>query len=299
MTRFERSIALLGVVAALGCDEAPGAAGTDAGDGAAPDAADAVETVEAADGDGEETASDADGEVQLFAALGASFPASSPDPFGTGPVTGMFCRCDPPIENPSEILLENGTCRLSRHTGELQDWSGCTPLDVGDVTVEIGGVGRPVALRPDVLPCFFAASPDIPEPALGAPIRFLSTGGADVPAFDRTLRMVPAVATIEPAEGATLVAGDPWTFSWDPSDAGPVDIQVSESGGLLSIFCRTSAPSPFAVPAAFTAPWADAGTSGSAGVKARVLDDVPGNPPVQLSVTRFGDLHPVRFAAAP
>jgi hypothetical protein len=269
-------------VGVLGCDD-PNADGADSDIAEESDLVDVVAEADVAEEEG--------GEYSTHAFISASFGYTLPS------VMGPFCRCEPPLPSTSETVGEEGGCALVRRTGARQDWSHCTPLDVGDVYVSFDSTDyllAPMEGGPS-MPCFRDASATVPEPAAGVPVRFHSTGGADLPAFDYTMTMPATIELEGPAADATLTVGDPWSASWTPTVTD--EVLVRFDGDDLNLYCRTTAASPFVVPAALTALWTETDIVGGVAVATQVEQEHAGAITLRLSLARSGGFVPVTYAA--
>lgn len=218
-----------------------------------------------------------------------------------GRALAVFCRCDPPRPPEAEVIAADPPCRLTRSSGAppFDDWENCTPLNVGEAAVELDGVAYPlVVLDPSRFPCIFTGGRDVPEPARGSAIRFRSTGGSDVPAFDETLT-VPLAATLSaPAAGAVLIVGEPWSISWDPAVPNPMVALIN--GDTAYIACRAGAASSLVASAALTSLWPDVGIEGTVEAWPGSYAVIEGDIPVYVNVgDRGAEPTPVSFAAAP
>jgi len=296
-------IGLFGCAATLlaGCDDSSGSH-PDADVAEAADTADMAEvrdTPEVVDDVGE--TEDAEGEADGLP--GNPTPAGLTASFGSGgpmgnSIAGVFCRCDPPLLSTSEKIAEDGECALWR-SGGAQDYSHCTPLDVGDVTVTIGATDYALTLLSGDPgnPCMFMyTGGEVTEPAPATAIRFHSTGGTDVPAFDVTMNMPATIALTEPADGATLPQGHPWQVAWDPaSPDGSVRVMVQ--GDEQRVFCHTTAPSPLTIGIGITGNWIELGIPGMVSAHTEVEQQVDAGVPIELGVNRSGGLVNVNFDA--
>ncbi len=177
-----------------------------------------------------------------------------------GSVTGhVLCACDAELPLPSFVWFDDGTCSVET-LGTAEDWSRCRPLDFGTASVEVGETSYPLigsVFAP--VPCIFGYETEPPVAAPGTEVRFVCTGGSDVPPFDVTLVVPPPVSLVEPVAGSRLSTGGPWTVAWDPPDADTT-VGFSLFGDTRSVSCTTTSPSPLVVSFDVAGAWYESDT---------------------------------------
>jgi len=169
--------------------------------------------------------------------------------------TATLCACEGPRPPGPELWVEDGPCRLEHDAlAEPIDFSRCRPLDFGEIRLEMGASVYP--LLPYTAwdePCSFTFGDELPVPAPGDVLRFVGTGGVDLPAFDVSLVVPVRVTFTEPPADAVLVPGEPWTITWTPTVEAPIVFLFI--GRHLELWCEATAVPPVTVPATVTARW--------------------------------------------
>ena len=178
-----------------------------------------------------------------------------------------------------ELVAESGGCRLLRKR-QLTCVSGCGAgmtcgeggrclsypdnLDAG--TVRIGGLVRPVQMRPDPAGRrYFATGLPHPGFADGANIQLQASGAARVPPFSLAGRGIAALVPVD--QPLTMEVDRPFAIEWLPVDSSPAAIELTvniDQHGLTpaSLVCRGEDRGRLEVPADLVGRLIAAGASG-------------------------------------
>lgn len=212
-------------------------------------------------------------------------------PPGRPQITSSFCRFTTPLVW-ADHLAAAGDCRLlqGRATTDGPP-EGLVPLDVGEITVEVNGVGVLLRALDPSLPCLREAGPAVPELRTGDVVRVRAPGGADVPAFDLSLPVPETAGPATTAPGANLEIGAPWAFGWTGPRAS--DVFVELRGELddrdLALSCRGLAGDSVTLPPELTGLWPTGVERAKIQTGTEVSIDTGGPDPVTLRITAYDD----------
>jgi hypothetical protein len=257
--------------------------------------------VDAADGDAE-----ADSATEVEADDGGEAPERFPVAYAWANVgdwslpdraAGAYlCSCEGPRPPGPEVLVADGPCRLEHDAlAEPIDLSRCRPLDFGEIRMEIGASVYPlVPYTTWDEPCTYAFGEMRPVPVPGETVRFVGTGGTELPAFDVSLVVPVLVAFTDPPSDGVLVPGEPWTIAWTPPVEAPIVFDMISRH--LSLICEATTVSPLTIPSAVTAAWDEFGRWGSANNSTFTRVEGDAATAFRIGLQDMGELRIVTFA---